>query len=281
MGPTSVAGRAPTIRSWHTCRQVRASPSLGDTAIGGRLCTVMSRPGAARVIAVSDAENVPEIAPTPPPPLAGPRVAAGLDGVNVRNGPGTDFALLGHLSPGGQIPVIGRYDEWWQVDYEGREGWIAAWVVAPYDVEEVPEVVPPPTPIPSSPEIIPAAASVPDIHEPRWIDLDLTNQRVTAYEDQTPVYSTLASTGLPATPTPTGQFRVWIKLRDDDMSGPGYYLEDVPFVMYFYRGYGLHGVWWHANFGHPMSHGCVNLPNDAAEWLFGWADMGTLVNIRQ
>jgi len=107
----------------------------------------------------------------------------------------------------------------------------------------------------------------------------LTQQRVTAYEGQSPVYTTLASTGLPNTPTVVGQFRIWIKLRYDDMSGPGYYLEDVPYVMYFYKGYGLHGVWWHGNFGHPMSHGCVNLPTDAAEWLFNWADVGTLVNV--
>jgi lipoprotein-anchoring transpeptidase ErfK/SrfK len=113
-------------------------------------------------------------------------------------------------------------------------------------------------------------------HPPR---VDLTQQRVTAYEGHSPVYTTLASTGLPNTPTVEGQFRIWIKLRYDDMTGPGYYLEDVPYVMYFYKGYGLHGVWWHGNFGHPMSHGCVNLPADAAEWLFNWADVGTLVNV--
>ncbi|HEY73699.1 MAG TPA: L,D-transpeptidase [Thermoflexia bacterium] len=49
--------------------------------------------------------------------------------------------------------------------------------------------------------------------------------------------------------------------------------------MYFHEGYGLHGVTWHANLGHPMSHGCVNQPNDEAEWLFNFADVGTLVNI--
>jgi len=117
------------------------------------------------------------------------------------------------------------------------------------------------------------------INEARWIDVDLSEQRVTAYEGQTPVRTTLASTGLPATPTPEGQFRIWIKLRYDDMAGPGYYLADVPFVMYFYHGYGLHGVFWHANFGHPMSHGCVNLPTAEAEWLFNWAEVGTLVNV--
>jgi lipoprotein-anchoring transpeptidase ErfK/SrfK len=89
------------------------------------------------------------------------------------------------------------------------------------------------------------------------------------------------STGLPSTPTPTGQFRIWIKLRYDDMSGPDYYLEDVPYVMYFYQGYGFHGTFWHTNFGHQMSHGCVNLPTEEAGWLFEFADIGTLVNVHE
>jgi lipoprotein-anchoring transpeptidase ErfK/SrfK len=113
----------------------------------------------------------------------------------------------------------------------------------------------------------------------RWIDVDLTHQTLTAYEGQTPVRTTFVSTGLPRTPTPVGRYHIWIKLRYDNMSGPGYYLRNVPYVMYFYGGYGLHGTYWHSNFGHPMSHGCVNLPTAEAEWLFNWADVGTLVNV--
>jgi LysM repeat protein len=113
----------------------------------------------------------------------------------------------------------------------------------------------------------------------RWIDVDLSAQRVTAYEGSTPVRSTLASTGLPATPTPTGQFKIYVKYVSTPMSGPGYYLPNVPYTMYFYRGYGLHGTYWHSNFGHPMSHGCINLPTPEAQWLFNWASVGTLVNI--
>jgi len=115
----------------------------------------------------------------------------------------------------------------------------------------------------------------------RWIDVDISEQRLTAYQETTPVRTTLVSTGLPETPTPVGQFHIWIKLRFDDMAGEGYYIEDVPFVMYFHEGYGLHGVTWHGNFGYPMSHGCVNLPTTEAEWLYEWADVGTLVNIHE
>jgi len=136
-------------------------------------------------------------------------------------------------------------------------------------------VLPTAPPLPS-----PATLSPLSVHgNVRWIDVDLTHQTLTAYEGQTVVRTTLVSTGLPRTPTPVGLYRIWIKLRYDDMSGPGYYLPNVPYVMYFYRSYSLHGTYWHSNFGHPMSHGCVNLPTSEAEWLFNWAEVGTLVNI--
>jgi lipoprotein-anchoring transpeptidase ErfK/SrfK len=112
-----------------------------------------------------------------------------------------------------------------------------------------------------------------------WIDVDLTHQTLTAYAGATPVRTMLVSTGLPRTPTPVGRYQIQTKLHYDDMSGPGYYLSNVPYVMYFYGGYGLHGTYWHANFGHPMSHGCVNLPTSEAEWLFYWAAVGTPVNV--
>jgi lipoprotein-anchoring transpeptidase ErfK/SrfK len=111
----------------------------------------------------------------------------------------------------------------------------------------------------------------------RWIDVNLSAQTLTAYEGNTPVHRAVVSTGLPSTPTPVGQFHIWVKLRYDDMAGPGYYLRDVPYVMYFYKDYGLHGTYWHNNFGRPMSHGCVNLSNGDAGWLFNWASVGTRV----
>jgi len=63
------------------------------------------------------------------------------------------------------------------------------------------------------------------------------------------------------------------------MAGPGYYLSDVPYIMYFYDGYGLHGTYWHSNFGTPMSHGCVNLRTEDAGWLYDFTSIGTLVYI--
>lgn len=116
-------------------------------------------------------------------------------------------------------------------------------------------------------------------NEGRWIDVDLSTQRVTAYEGAEAVRTFVVSTGTSRHPTVTGQFRIYVKLRATDMAGPGYYLPGVPYTMYFYRGYALHGTYWHSNFGTPMSHGCVNMITDEARWLFDFASVGTLVNV--
>jgi lipoprotein-anchoring transpeptidase ErfK/SrfK len=111
----------------------------------------------------------------------------------------------------------------------------------------------------------------------RWIDVNLSTQRLTAYQGNTAVFSALVSTGLPRTPTVVGRFKIYTKLRSTRMSGPGYDLPGVPYTMYFYKGYGIHGTYWHNNFGRPMSHGCVNMRTQDAGWLFNWASIGTPV----
>jgi lipoprotein-anchoring transpeptidase ErfK/SrfK len=113
----------------------------------------------------------------------------------------------------------------------------------------------------------------------RWIDVNLSEQRVYAYEGDVVVNSFLVSTGVAQTPTVTGKYKIYVKVRIQDMSGPGYYLQDVPWVMFFYDEYGFHGTYWHNNFGTPMSRGCVNLTINDAEWLYNWASVGTVVNI--
>jgi len=132
-------------------------------------------------------------------------------------------------------------------------------------------------PLPTSVAPKPAVAS--SGNGTHWIDVDLTNQRVYAYEGNTVVNSFVVSTGTWLTPTVTGQFNIYVKYLSNKMSGPGYYLPNVPYIMYFYGSYGLHGTYWHNNFGTPMSHGCVNLRTDDAAWLYNWASIGTLVNV--
>jgi lipoprotein-anchoring transpeptidase ErfK/SrfK len=113
----------------------------------------------------------------------------------------------------------------------------------------------------------------------RWIDVNLSQQRVYAYEGDVVVNSFIASTGTWQTPTVTGKYKIYVKYVSTTMAGPGYNLPNVPYTMYFYKGYGIHGTYWHNNFGTPMSHGCVNLSITNAEWLYYWASVGTVVNV--
>jgi hypothetical protein len=111
------------------------------------------------------------------------------------------------------------------------------------------------------------------------LDVNLTKQRLTAYENGKAVFTTLVSTGTKATPTPTGTFRVQDHIRSKILSGPGYYYPNVPYVMHFYGAYALHSAYWHKNWGHRMSHGCVQLPTAAAAWVYRWAPNGTVIKI--
>ena len=117
------------------------------------------------------------------------------------------------------------------------------------------------------------------------IEIDLARQRVYAFEEDRKVYDFVISSGKPWWPTTTGEFRIWIKLRSSKMEGGSkdlgtyYYLPNVPYIMYFFndqvpkwRGYGIHGAYWHDNFGNTMSHGCVNLRPDDAGLLFHWTE---------
>ena len=113
----------------------------------------------------------------------------------------------------------------------------------------------------------------------KWIDVDLTRQKLVAYVGGKAVNSSLVSTGVAGKRTPTGTFTIRDHVRSQLMTGPGYYLPNVPYVMHFYGHDALHGTYWHHNFGHPMSHGCINLPTAFASWLYSWAPNGTKVYI--
>lgn len=115
----------------------------------------------------------------------------------------------------------------------------------------------------------------------RWVEVDLSEQKLFAWEGEKKFLETLVSTGLPWYPTPKGEFRIWTKFHHTKMEGGSgrhyYYLPNVPYVMFFenskvagYKGYSLHGTYWHDDFGTPRSHGCVNLPTPIAEKLFYW-----------
>lgn len=115
------------------------------------------------------------------------------------------------------------------------------------------------------------------------IEVDLAQQRLFAYEGGKLVYNFLISSGKWGK-TPTGTFHIWGKFRYTKMEGGKkelntyYYLPNVPFVMFFsndqipaYKGFGLHGTYWHSNFGHPMSHGCINMKTEEAGIIYNWS----------
>ena len=77
-----------------------------------------------------------------------------------------------------------------------------------------------------------------------------------------------------------GTYQVRTKLDLERMIGPGYDTPNVPWTMYFFRGYAIHGAYWHNNFGTPVSHGCVNMRVDEAKALYDWASVGTEVVVR-
>lgn len=123
-----------------------------------------------------------------------------------------------------------------------------------------------------------AQASAP-VNGDRWIEVNLTDQTLTAWQGDVRVMYTSISSGLPATPTVTGRFKVGIKYQSQRMIGPGYDLPGVPWVMYFYGDYAIHGAYWHSNFGMPMSAGCVNMVPAEAEFLYNWAPVGAEVYV--
>jgi lipoprotein-anchoring transpeptidase ErfK/SrfK len=141
----------------------------------------------------------------------------------------------------------------------------------------------------------------------RWIDVDLAQQTLVAYEGARPLFATLVSSGRgpkgTETATPPGMHRIWVKIfttkmdnLDKDDVEHHYAIEDVPWVMFFDKAVALHGAFWHRDFGHIHSHGCVNLAPIDARWLFaftgphlpqGWTavyptkiEPGTVVRVR-
>jgi lipoprotein-anchoring transpeptidase ErfK/SrfK len=117
--------------------------------------------------------------------------------------------------------------------------------------------------------------------EQRWIQIDLSSQRLFAWEGGTPVHAVIVSTGKPETPTRTGVFEIQSMHPLARMQGADYDVPDVPWTMYYDGGYAIHGAYWHDDFGTPVSHGCVNVAVDHAEWLFNWADLGTPVIVQE
>jgi len=114
----------------------------------------------------------------------------------------------------------------------------------------------------------------------KWIEVDLFEQTIAAYQGSRMIFATLMSGGREGDETPPGLYRLWVKILEGKMSNPDvedgdpafYYIEDVPWTVYFHEGYSIHASFWHDAFGFRRSHGCVNVSPLDARWLYDWTD---------
>ncbi len=117
----------------------------------------------------------------------------------------------------------------------------------------------------------------------RWIDVNLAEQTLAVYQDRQLIFATVIATGLEPFWTRPGSFQIYQKketetMRNNDPSD-FYYLDNVPWTMYFDGARALHGAYWRTRFGYPQSHGCVNLSVGDAHWLYDWAVEGDWVYV--
>lgn len=110
----------------------------------------------------------------------------------------------------------------------------------------------------------------------KWIDVNLSEQVLTAYQGDTVVRTFVISSGSARYPTVTGSFRTYARTELQDMwggskeAGDYYFQPDVPWVQYFFEDYAIHGAYWHNNFGTPTGHGCINMRVEDSRWLYEW-----------
>ena len=126
----------------------------------------------------------------------------------------------------------------------------------------------------------------PEVTSDRWIEVDLLEQVVMVYENYELVYAAMVATGMAPYYTQPGVFQIYLKKESENMTGSfetdksdWYWLEDVPFTMYFDKLRAFHGAYWRAWYGYEQSHGCVNMSNGDAHWLYDWANLGDWVYV--
>lgn len=134
--------------------------------------------------------------------------------------------------------------------------------------------------------VVPNTTPPPGVENGRWIEVNLFEQTLAVYDQDKLIYATLVATGLDPFFTKPGLFQIQQKLDSTTMSGSFtedhsdfYYLEDVPWTMYYDHARALHGAYWRTAYGFPQSHGCVNLTPADAHWLFNWANVNDWVYV--
>jgi hypothetical protein len=134
--------------------------------------------------------------------------------------------------------------------------------------------------------VIPNTTPPEGVTNGRWIEINLFEQTLAVYDQHELIFATLIASGLEPFWTRPGLFQIYQKLETTPMSGAfeadrsdAYYLEDVPWTMYYDDAIALHGAYWRANLGFPQSHGCVNLSVGDSHWLYEWANEGDWVYV--
>lgn len=115
------------------------------------------------------------------------------------------------------------------------------------------------------------------MQNPQWFDVDLGEQVVVAYRNDKPVYATMTSSGREPNHTPRGDYPIWgkvtaITMKSQEYDDIPYYVNKVPWVLFFQAHNALHGAYWHDLFGVVKSHGCANLAPKDARYLFDWLE---------
>lgn len=204
--------------------------------------------------------------------------------LNVRSSPTTDSSVVTQLRNGIVLKVDGSvtsdegitwykvvFDEWLRYpDRVSGDWYVAADYVRPVSATAQ------------------SSESPSAIESDKRIVVDLSEQKLYAYEGGDIFMEQIVSTGLPLYPTPRGSFPIYKMTPSRYMQGPisgiteeHYDLPGVPWNLYFtYQGAVIHGAYWHDQFGHSWSHGCVNLPPEKAEKLYRWAELGATVEVR-
>lgn len=192
--------------------------------------------------------------------------------LNVRSGPGTKYKSVKKLRIGAVFPVKqvvkgedGKF--WYQIIADPiRPSKYGKWFVNGDYVKEIAVRESIPDPLPGEPV--------------KRIEVDLSEQKLRAYEDDKVAIETKISTGIKRLSTPQGDFNILYYRSSAYMKGADYDLPGVPFDLYItWEGVAIHGTYWHNNFGKRMSHGCINVPTDVAEWLYNWVNTATKVKV--
>jgi lipoprotein-anchoring transpeptidase ErfK/SrfK len=121
----------------------------------------------------------------------------------------------------------------------------------------------------------------------RWVDVNLTEQNLVVYENCREIFATLISSAKSPAITPEGTFTIFYRevllplFSNDNVVAEPFYLQDVPWLLFFHENWAIHGTYWHDHFGETWSHGCINVSPYDARWLYQWAKDGDMILVHR